>query len=83
MYREERKAKCPACQRPVAAVREITKDRGPDGMTLWGRSLQLKVSRHLYQETTDVNGIGLPILNADGFCPGSFSVVNEDRTQDK
>lgn len=61
-YREDGKAKCPACQRNVAAVRY-----GGD----------LFVSRHLYQESTEVNGIGLPVLNADGFCPGSMHPAPE------
>lgn len=64
-YREEAKTKCPACQRIVAAVRPITKVKLDE----------LLVSRHLFQEGTDLNGIGLPVLNADGFCPGSFEKV--------
>lgn len=84
MYREEAKTKCPACQRTnLAAVREFKRHTGLDGSTTNVRAVNLKVSRHLYQEGTDVNGIGLPILNARGFCPGSFSVVNEDRNQSK
>ena len=62
MYREEGKVKCPACQRNIAMVRDLSDKR-------------LMVSRHLYQESTDTNGIGLLILNADGFCPGSTETV--------
>lgn len=76
MYREEGKAKCPACQRTVTAVRKLSKSQTPPE--------HLRVSRHLFQEGTETNGIGLPILNADGFCPGSFSTVaDEDRIKSK
>jgi hypothetical protein len=67
MYREEAKTKCPACQRTgLAAVREFNGK-------MWGEGLL--VSRHLYQEGTETNGIGLPVLTARGFCPGSLHPV--------
>lgn len=69
MYREEGKAKCPACQRIVAQVREFN---------MGTKSFDIpQVSRHLFQESTDTTEIGYPVLNADGFCPGSFSKVRE------
>jgi hypothetical protein len=76
-YREEAKATCPACNRTVAAVRRSTRHTGLDGSTANVRGVELLVSRHLYQEGTDINGIGLPILNADGFCPGSLETAKE------
>lgn len=74
MYREETKTKCPACQRTVAAVREFNYTQSSLGK-LYGESMYLQVSRHLYQEGTEVNGLGLPVLTAKGFCPGSLHPV--------
>lgn len=67
MYREEGRTKCPACQREVAQVREIPKGQPPAD--------EAKVSRHLFQTGTETTEIGYPILNEDGFCPGSFARV--------
>lgn len=58
-YREDTKAKCPACQRTVAAIRD-------------SHFRELFVSRHLYQETVDLNPVGAPVEYTDGFCPGSM-----------
>lgn len=86
MYREEGKTKCPACQRAVAAVKEYHYTKHPELGKLYGETIGLLVSRHLYQEGTEINGLGLPELNADGFCPGSLNPVkelHEDRSQNK
>lgn len=64
MYREEGRAKCPACQRHVSAIREM-----PKGGVL--------VSRHLYQEKIDLNAVGAPVEYTDGFCPGSLHPAPE------
>jgi hypothetical protein len=76
MYREEAKTKCPACQRTVAAVKEYNYKYSLLGK-LYEEGLHILVSRHLYQEGTETNGLGLPELNADGFCPGSLNPVKE------
>lgn len=66
-YREEARAKCPACQRTVAAIRKIEKGVGPVSEQL--------VSRHLYQEKVELNPVGAPVEYTDGFCPGSMDPV--------
>lgn len=62
MYKEEGRVRCPACQRDVAQVLELKKRES-------------LVSGHLFQEGVETTEIGYPILNADGFCPGSYTRV--------
>lgn len=76
IYREEGRTKCPACQRSVAAVREIFKTKHPELGVLFGQGLPM-VSRHLYQEQVQLNEVGAPIEYTDGFCPGSFEPAGE------
>lgn len=61
-YREVSKTKCPACQRNIAAIGTYP-------------PTDLLVSRHLYQEQTELNEVGAPTKYTDGFCPGSFEKV--------
>lgn len=69
-YREDGKTRCPACQRDVAAVREITK-------RVIGIDINHLVSRHLYQERVELNEVGAPVKYTPGFCPGSFENAKE------
>lgn len=62
VYREVAKAKCPACLREKAVVRDSHENLA-------------RISRHLYQEQVLLNEIDAPTEYTDGFCPGSFEGV--------